>query len=51
MRLVPDGTPDPSPFMHNEMLYALAGASALSLGLHMGALALGPYRPPAHGRA
>ena len=74
MRLVPDGTPDPSPFMHNEMLcararraravvadeaaealsprrYALAGASALSLSLHMGALALGPYRPPAAARA
>ena len=31
--------------------YALAGASALSLSLHMGALALGPYRPPAAARA
>ena len=43
MPLVPEGTVDPSPFLHTDALTYMAAASGLALGCHAAVLWLGPY--------
>ena len=44
MAIAPEGTVDPSPFLYNDALYVMSGASLAALGLHLAALSMGPYQ-------
>ena len=40
LKLSPEGTPDPSPFLYNDVFYGLAGCSALALACNVAAFKL-----------
>ena len=40
LKLAPEGTPDPSPFLYNDVFYGLAGCSALALACNVAAFKL-----------
>ena len=45
LQLAPDGTPDPSPFLYNDVFYGIAGCSALALVCNVAA-----FKLPVRGR-
>ena len=45
LKLSPEGTADPSPFLYNDVFYGLAGCSALALACNVAA-----FKMPIHGR-
>ena len=40
LQLLPEGTPDPSPFLYNDVFYGIAGCSALALACNVAAFQL-----------
>ena len=37
LKLAPEGTPDPSPLLYNDVFYGIAGCSALALACNVAA--------------
>ena len=40
LKLAPEGTPDPSPLLYNDVFYGIAGCSALALACNVAAFRL-----------